>query len=89
MAKGRKAKGSINNDIEAYRHRLTSAKMLCLSDLPLMTYQSGDKGSVRSEIKRLGPGPAPNNIIKDPYVLEFLDIKRKTKNILKQILSRD
>ena len=40
---------------------------------------SRDKGSVRSEIKRHEPGPAPNDIIKDPYVLEFLDIKENKK----------
>ncbi|HDH13477.1 MAG TPA: DUF1016 family protein [Nitrospirae bacterium] len=36
---------------------------------------SRDKKSVRAEIKKLEPGPAPNDIIKDPYVLEFLGMK--------------
>jgi len=36
---------------------------------------SRNKKGVRAEIKKLEPGPAPNDIIKDPYVLEFLDVK--------------
>jgi len=36
---------------------------------------SRNKSLVRSEIKKLEPGPEPNDIIKDPYVLEFLGLK--------------
>ncbi|TAN42561.1 MAG: DUF1016 domain-containing protein [Nitrospirae bacterium] len=36
---------------------------------------SRNKGLVRAEIKKLEPGPTPQDIIKDPYVLEFLDLK--------------
>lgn len=40
---------------------------------------SRNKNSVRSEIKKLEPGPSPNDIIKDPYVLEFLGMKESKK----------
>ncbi len=36
---------------------------------------SRDKKPVRAEIKKLEPGPTPQDIIKDPYVLEFLCLK--------------
>jgi len=36
---------------------------------------SRDKKLVKAEIKKLEPGPTPNDIIKDPYVLEFLGLK--------------
>ncbi len=36
---------------------------------------SRDKKMVQAEIHKLEPGPAPNDIIKDPYVLEFLALK--------------
>lgn len=36
---------------------------------------SRNKGLVKAEIKKLEPGPTPQDIIKDPYVLEFLDLK--------------
>ena len=40
---------------------------------------SRNKNSVRSEIKKLEPAPSPNDIIKDPYVLEFLGMKESKK----------
>ena len=36
---------------------------------------SRNKGLVKAEIKKLEPGPTPHDIIKDPYVLEFLGLK--------------
>jgi len=36
---------------------------------------SRDKGRVRAEIRKLEPGPGPHDIIRDPYVLEFLGLK--------------
>ena len=36
---------------------------------------SRDKKMVKAEIHKLEPGPAPKDIIKDPYVLEFLGLK--------------
>jgi hypothetical protein len=36
---------------------------------------SRNKNNVRSEIKKLEPGPLPIDIIKNPYVLEFLGMK--------------
>ena len=36
---------------------------------------SRHKGLVKTEIKKLEPGPTPQDIIKDPYVLEFLGLK--------------
>lgn len=40
---------------------------------------SRNKNIVRSEIKKLEPGPSPNDIIKDPYVLEFLGMMESKK----------
>jgi len=36
---------------------------------------SRDKASVRAEIRELEPGPTPEDIIKDPYILEFLKVR--------------
>lgn len=36
---------------------------------------SRNKGLVKAEIKKLEPGPTPQDIIKDPYVLEFIGLK--------------
>jgi len=36
---------------------------------------SRNKGLVKAVIKKLEPGPTPQYIIKDPYVLEFLGLK--------------
>ena len=36
---------------------------------------SRDKAGVAGEIKKLEPGKSPEDIIRDPYVLEFLDLK--------------
>ncbi len=36
---------------------------------------SRNKKLVKAEIYKLEPGPEPKDIIKDPYVLEFLDLK--------------
>jgi len=40
---------------------------------------SRNKNIVRSEIKKLEPGPSPNDINKDPYVLEFLGMRESKK----------
>jgi len=40
---------------------------------------SRDKKRVRAEIQKLEPGPGPKDIIKDPYVLEFLDMRESKK----------
>jgi len=40
---------------------------------------SKNKKGVRAEIKKLEPGPAANDLIKDPYVLEFLDVRENRK----------
>jgi len=40
---------------------------------------SRDKKPVKAEIQKLEPGPEPKDIIKDPYVLEFLDLKENKK----------
>lgn len=46
---------------------------------------SQNKRLVRNEIKELEPGLKPNDIIKDPYVLEFLDLK-ENKDFLEKDL---
>ncbi len=48
---------------------------------------SRNKKSVRAEIKKLEPGTAPNDIIKDPYVLEFLGLK-ENKDYLESSLEQ-
>jgi predicted nuclease of restriction endonuclease-like (RecB) superfamily len=40
---------------------------------------SRDKKPVKAEIHKLEPGPEPKDIIKDPYVLEFLGLKENKK----------
>lgn len=40
---------------------------------------SQDKEVVREEIKKLEPNPSAKDIIKDPFVLEFLDLKENKK----------
>ena len=40
---------------------------------------SRNKNLVRAEIKKLEPGPTPHDVIKDPYILEFLGIKENKK----------
>ncbi len=40
---------------------------------------SRNKSPVRSEIKKLEPGTTPHDVIKDPYVLEFLGMKEHKK----------
>lgn len=40
---------------------------------------SRDKKPVKAEIHKLEPGPEPQDIIKDPYVLEFLGLKENKK----------
>lgn len=42
---------------------------------------SRDKKTVKKEIQRLEPGPEPKDIIKDPYVLEFLDLKENKEHL--------
>ncbi len=46
---------------------------------------SQDKEAVREEIKTLEPNPTPKDIIKDPFVLEFLDLKENRKYLEKEI----
>jgi predicted nuclease of restriction endonuclease-like (RecB) superfamily len=41
----------------------------------LLATQKSGKESVRDEIQTLEPKTAPNYILKDPYILEFLDLK--------------
>ena len=36
---------------------------------------SRNKKTVKEEIQKLEPGPMPKDIIKDPYILEFLGLK--------------
>lgn len=48
---------------------------------------SQNKKLVRNEIKDLETGLNPNDIIKDPYVLEFLDLK-ENKNFLEKDLEQ-
>lgn len=42
---------------------------------------SRHKGRVRAEIKKLEPGPMPHDVIKDPYVLEFLGLKERGEHL--------
>ena len=46
---------------------------------------SQDKDTVREEIKTLEPSSTPKDIIKDPFVLEFLDLKENRKYLEKEI----
>lgn len=46
---------------------------------------SQDKDAVREEIKKLEPSPTAKDIIKDPFVLEFLDLKENKKYLEKEI----
>ncbi|MBF0559203.1 MAG: DUF1016 family protein [Nitrospirae bacterium] len=39
------------------------------------------KSRVRAEIKKLEPGPTPHDVIKDPYVLEFLGLKESWEHL--------
>lgn len=48
---------------------------------------SRDRKQVRAEIHKLEPGTKPKDIIKDPYVLEFLGLK-KNKTYLKNELEQ-
>lgn len=50
---------------------------------------SRDRKPVREEIHTLEPGPTPQDIIKDPFVLEFLgmhEVPRYTEKVLEQAL---
>ena len=42
---------------------------------------SRNKKPVKAEIHKLEPGPEPKDIIKDPYVLEFLDLKENKAHL--------
>ncbi|MDR2504892.1 MAG: PDDEXK nuclease domain-containing protein [Oscillospiraceae bacterium] len=42
----------------------------------LLATQKSGKESVRNEIYKLEPNSEPANILKDPYILEFLDLKQ-------------
>lgn len=46
---------------------------------------SQDKERVRNEIKKLEPSINPKDIIKDPFVLEFLDLKENRKFLEKDL----
>jgi len=48
---------------------------------------SQDKESVRNEIQRLEVGPEPKDIIRDPYVLEFLGLEH-TPNLYEKELEQ-
>jgi predicted nuclease of restriction endonuclease-like (RecB) superfamily len=43
----------------------------------LLATQKSGKDKVRNEINTLEPANSPSNLLKDPYVLEFLDLKEK------------
>ena len=45
----------------------------------LLATQKEDRGSVRNEIKSTEPKTHPDYILKDPYILEFLDLKENKK----------
>ena len=46
---------------------------------------SRDKKTVKAEIHKLEPGPALKNLIKDPYVLEFLALKENRDYLEKEL----
>ncbi|MBM4135691.1 MAG: DUF1016 domain-containing protein [Nitrospira sp.] len=46
---------------------------------------SRDKKAVRKEIHKLEPSPKPEDIIKDPYVLEFLNVKENIRFLEKDL----
>jgi len=45
----------------------------------LLSSGDEDKQSVASEIQKSAPAPTPRDIIRDPYVLDFLDIRQSSK----------
>jgi predicted nuclease of restriction endonuclease-like (RecB) superfamily len=53
----------------------------------LLTTQNHYKKEVRQEIQQLEPGVLPEDIIKDPYVLEFLGTKENIKYTEKELES--
>jgi len=46
---------------------------------------SRDRGPVREEIHTLEPGPTPQDIIKDPFVLEFLGMQENRNYLEKEL----
>ena len=46
---------------------------------------SRDRDPVREEIRSLEPGPTPQDIIKDPFVLEFLGMQNVPKYLEKEL----
>jgi len=46
---------------------------------------SKNKGRVRAEIKKLEPEATPHDVIKDPYVLEFLGLKENKDYLEKEL----
>ena len=52
---------------------------------------SQDKKGVAAEIQKPGPGKKPADIIRDPYVLEFMGLEcaDKSKSIVRYILPKD
>lgn len=53
-------------------------------DRLLATQQSG-KERVKNEIQKLEPKTDPDYILKDPYILEFLDLKEKKDYLEKDL----
>jgi predicted nuclease of restriction endonuclease-like (RecB) superfamily len=50
----------------------------------ILSTQESNKGEVRNEIKKLEPSKNINDVVKDPYILEFLNLKEN-----KRFLERD
>lgn len=53
----------------------------------ILTTKNQYKNEVRQEIQQLEPGAAPEDIIKDPYVLEFIGTKANIKYTEKELES--
>lgn len=53
----------------------------------LIATQESEKMAVRNEIQLLEPVIDPKYILKDPYILEFLDLKENKSYCLKDLIS--
>lgn len=51
----------------------------------LLSTQEENKNKVREEIKHLEPGRTINDVVKDPYILEFLNLKENKKFLEKDL----
>lgn len=51
----------------------------------LLSTQEENKNKVREEIKHLEPGRNINDVVKDPYILEFLNLKENKKFLEKDL----